>query len=156
MTDAQYRHDSFTIERVYPNCRAHVWAAWSLPEKKARWFGSRAMDMDFRPGGSDRASFTNDMGEHVNETRYFEIRDEELIVLGYSMAMNGRIHTVSLATIAFLDEGGGTRLRYTEQMCVLPSSDGGEGRSHGWGALLDGLGRYLEADTLANAGAMSA
>ena len=96
------------------------------------------------------------MGEHTNETRYFEIRDEQLIVLGYSMAMNGRVHTVSLTTIAFMDENGGTRLRYTEQMCVLPPSDGARGRSHGWGVLLDNLGSYLEEDTVANAGAMRA
>lgn len=156
MTDAQYRHDSFTIERVYPNCRAHVWSAWSVPEKKAKWFGNRAMDMDFRPGGGEQTSFRNDMGEHTNLTRYFEIRDEELIVLSYSMAMNGRVHTVSLTTITLMDEGGGTRLRYTEQMCVLPPSDGAEGRQHGWGALLDGLGKYLEEDTLANAAARRA
>ena len=156
MTDMHYRHDSFTIERVYPNCRAHVWAAWSIAEKKAKWFGGVAGEMDFRVGGSECKSFRNEMGEHTNDTRYFEIRDEELIVLSYSMAMNGRVHTVSLATIALSDEGGGTRLRYTEQMCVLPPSDGAEGRTHGWGALLDGLGRYLEEDSLANAGAMRA
>jgi uncharacterized protein YndB with AHSA1/START domain len=152
MTGQNHQLDSFTIERVYPNCLAHVWSAWSVPEKKAAWFGSRALDMDFRPGGGERTSFTNDMGEHTNDTRYFEIRDEELIVLAYSMAMNGRVHTVSLATIVFTDEGGGTRLRYTEQMCVMPPSDGAAGRTHGWGVLLDGLRAYLEADTLANAG----
>jgi uncharacterized protein YndB with AHSA1/START domain len=151
MTD-NYRHDSYTIERVYPNCVAHVWSAWSIPEKKAKWFGGGTADMDFRTGGSERKSFHNEMGEHTNDTRYFEIRDEELIVLGYSMAMNGRVHTVSLTTIAFSDENGGTRLRYTEQMCVLPPSDGAEGRKHGWGVLLDNLGSYLEEDTVANAG----
>ena len=155
MTDI-YSHDSYTIERVYPNCVAHVWSAWSIPEKKAKWFGGAAADMDFRTGGSERRSFRNDMGEHTNETRYFEIRDEQLIVLGYSMAMNGRVHTVSLTTIAFMDENGGTRLRYTEQMCVLPPSDGAKGRSHGWGALLDNLGEYLEEDTIANSDAMRA
>lgn len=144
--------DSFTLERVYPNCLAHVWSAWSIAEKKSAWFGGRAIDMDFRPGGSERSSFSNEMGEHTNETRYFEIREERLIVMAYSMAMNGRVHTVSLVTIAFADEGGGTRLRYTEQMCVLPPSDGAEGRTHGWAALLDGLGSYLEADTRAHAG----
>ena len=149
----QQQFDSFTIERVYPNCREDVWAAWSVPEKKAKWFGTRALDMDFRPGGGERSSFSNDMGEHTNDTRYFEIREQELIVLGYSMAMNGRVHTVSLATITFADEGGGTRLRYTEQMCVLPPSDGASGRTHGWDWLLDGLGRYLAEDTLPNAGA---
>jgi len=156
MTGENHQLDSFVIERVYPNCRAHVWAAWSVPEKKAAWFGSRALDMDFRPGGGERTSFTNDMGEHTNETRYFEIRDEELIVFAYSMAMNGRVHSVSLTTIVFTDEGGGTRLRYTEQMCVLPPSDGAPGRTHGWGVLLDGLGAHLEADTLANTGSVRA
>jgi len=151
-----YSHDSYTIERVYPNCVAHVWAAWSIPEKKAKWFGGGTADMDFRIGGGERTSFRNEMGEHINETRYFEIRNEELIVLGYSMAMNGRVHTVSLTTIAFMNENGGTRLRYTEQMCVLPPSDGAAGRSHGWGVLLDNLGNYLEEDTAANAGAMRA
>ncbi|UVC11482.1 SRPBCC domain-containing protein [Rhizobium sp. TH2] len=155
MTDI-YSHDSYTIERVYPNCVAHVWSAWSIPEKKAKWFGGGTDDMDFRIGGSERKSFRNEMGEHTNETRYFEIRDEALIVLGYSMAMNGRVHTVSLTTIAFMDENGGTRLRYTEQMCVLPPSDGAKGRSHGWGVLLDNLGSYLDEDTIANAGAMRA
>lgn len=156
MTESNHQLDSFTIERIYPNCRAHVWSAWSVPEKKAAWFGSRAMDMDFRVGGGEKTSFRNDMGEHTNDTRYFEILDEQRIVLAYSMAMNGRVHTVSLVTITFEDEGGGTRLRYTEQMCVLPPSDGAAGRTHGWGALLDRLGDYLVEDTAANAGSKRA
>jgi uncharacterized protein YndB with AHSA1/START domain len=60
------------------------------------------------------------MGEHVNETRYFEIEEGERIVLAYSMAVNARVHTISLTTITFRDESGGTRLKYTEQMCVVP------------------------------------
>jgi uncharacterized protein YndB with AHSA1/START domain len=147
MTALDHQLDSFTIERVYPNCRAHVWSAWSVPTKKAAWLGNRPIEMDFRPGGVERSGFRNEMGQHTSEGRYFEIRDEELIVMAYSMAMNGRVHTVSLATIVFTDDGGGTRLRYTEQMCVLPPSDGTEGRCHGWGVLLDGLHTYLEADT---------
>jgi uncharacterized protein YndB with AHSA1/START domain len=150
----QVHHDSFTIERVYPHCRAHVWAAWSVPEKKAAWLGSRPIEMDFRPGGAERIGFSNEMGDHLNQTRYFEIRDEELIVLAYSMAMNGLVHSTSLTTVTFADEGGGTRLRYTEQMCVLPNSDGAPGRTHGWGVLLDGLGAYLGADTAATAGSV--
>ncbi|GGJ64769.1 hypothetical protein CDQ92_01905 [Sphingopyxis bauzanensis] len=87
------------------------------------------------------------MGEHNSEGRYFEIKEGERIVLAYSMAVNGRVHTVSLATILFRDENGGTRLTYTEQMCVIAPSDGVEGRKHGWNALLNGLAGYLEADT---------
>jgi uncharacterized protein YndB with AHSA1/START domain len=53
---------------------------------------------------------------------------------------------VSLATVMFADEGGGTRLTFTEQMCVIPPSDGVEGRQHGWGELLAGLEHFLAGD----------
>lgn len=139
-------HESFTIERVYPACREHVWSAWSMPARKAKWFGGDDHGLDFRVGGREHSSFRNEMGEHVNETRYFDIVENERIVMAYSMAMNGRVHTVSLATIRFEDEGGGTRLIFTEQMCVIPPSDDVEGRRHGWGALLDGLEGFLASD----------
>ena len=143
--EAQF-HDSFTLDRVYPERRSEVWAAWSIPEKKAAWMKSPVLEMDFRPGGSERWAVRDGMGEHVNEARYFEIREGERIVLAYSMAVNDRVHTVSLATVTFADEkGGGTRLRYTEQMCVLPPSDGMKGRQHGWGLMLDRLGQALKA-----------
>ncbi|PTE11667.1 SRPBCC domain-containing protein [Mesorhizobium helmanticense] len=139
---SQY-HDSFTLERVYPNRKAEVWAAWSIREKKAEWLGNSALEMDFRPGGFERGAYRHATDDHVNETRYFEIVEGERIVLAYSMAVNGRIHTVSLATITFTDENGQTRLRYTEQMCIIPPSDGLRGREHGWSALLDALGSCL-------------
>ena len=147
MADAFEHHRQFTIERIYPNCPAHVWAAWSIREKKAAWMRDAGLEMDFRPGGVERSRFRDQMGEHIHEARYFEIKDGERIVLAYSMAVNGRIHTVSLVTIVLRDEGGGTRLFYTEQMCVIPPSDGADGRKRGWSALLDGLGAYLVADT---------
>jgi uncharacterized protein YndB with AHSA1/START domain len=143
MQQAPQQHETFSIERSYRRKRSEVWAAWSIREKKAAWLQNSGLEMDFRPGGFERAAYRDAMGEHVNETRYFEIRDNERIVLAYSMAVNGRVHTVSLTTIAFLDENAGTRLVYTEQMCVIPPSDGVEGRRHGWGVLLDKLGDHL-------------
>ena len=139
-------HDHFTIERTYPNCREHVWSAWSSQEKKRQWFGDGLEEMTFGVGGSERSHFRDGMGEHVNEGRYFEIVPGRRIVLAYSMALNGRVHTISLATIAFTDDHGGTRVNYTEQMVVIPPSDGVAGRRHGWGALLEGLEGVLAAD----------
>lgn len=136
-------HDSFTLERLYPQRKSEVWAAWSIREKKAAWLGDPALEMDFRPGGSEHASFRDAKGEHVNSARYFEINEGQRIVLAYSMALNGRVHSVSLATITFASSGKGTRLSYTEQMCVIPPSDGVQGRRHGWGLLLDGLAEAL-------------
>jgi uncharacterized protein YndB with AHSA1/START domain len=69
------------------------------------------------------------------------------------MAVNARVHTISLATIAFTDENGGTRLKYTEQLCVVPPSDGVEGRKHGWSALLGTLGDFLVKDARESIGA---
>ncbi|MBX9458804.1 MAG: hypothetical protein KL863_23720 [Rhizobium sp.] len=42
-----------------------------MPEKKAAWLGSRPIEMDFRPGGAERIGFSNEMGDHLNQTRYF-------------------------------------------------------------------------------------
>jgi len=140
-------HDSFLIERVYPNCRDHVWAAWSDPDKKRAWFGDGLTEIDFCEGGVQRGSFKNHMGDHSNETTFFEITDRERIVFAYSMAMNGVIHSVSLVTVVFEDQGGGTLLRYFEQMCIIPPSDGVEGRRQGWQALLDSLEDFLATDT---------
>lgn len=143
--------DSFTIERVLAKCPAHVFSAWTDPDKKRKWFigdtvDARSHAFDIRVGGCDRSSFSNDMGVHENETRYFEIIEDELIVFAYSMAMNGRVHSVSLVTVRFADENGGTRLTYTEQMSVVAPSDGARGREHGWGALLDNMTAFLETD----------
>jgi uncharacterized protein YndB with AHSA1/START domain len=146
MIENTHYHRDFSIERLYPNGKARVWAAWSIREKKAAWLRNTALEMDFRPGGFERSQFRDDMGEHVNEAQYFEIKEGERIVFAYSMAVNGRVHTISLTTITFRDENGATRLKYTEQMCVIPPSDGVEGRKHGWSALLDGLGDYLVKD----------
>jgi uncharacterized protein YndB with AHSA1/START domain len=49
MTENTHYHREFTIERVYPNCKAHVWAAWSIREKKAAWLRNAALEMDFCP-----------------------------------------------------------------------------------------------------------
>lgn len=151
MSELTQHHETFTIERVFPNCLDHVWAAWAIPEKKQSWFGGENADSDFRVGGTESKSFENDRGTHTNNTHYFEIQEGERIVFGYSMSMNGVVHTVSLTTVTFTEEDGGTRLSYTEQMCVIPPSDGAVGRTHGWNALLDALGMYLAEGTRANA-----
>jgi uncharacterized protein YndB with AHSA1/START domain len=145
MTPPQQAHETITIERILPHGRDRVWSAWAVMEKKAAWFGHGLTQLEFRPGGAERLTFASDMGTHTNETRYFEIAERQRIVFAYSMAVNGKIHTVSLATVVFADHGAGTRLTYTEQMCVIPPSDGAEGRRNGWQALLKALEDFLAA-----------
>ncbi|MGA0601415.1 SRPBCC domain-containing protein [Caulobacter sp. KR2-114] len=137
-------HREFTLQRRYGRPRAEVWAAWADPALKAAWFSRGEHSLDFRVGGEERGVSHDAMGEHVNAGRYFEIDPGRRIVLAYSMALNGRVHTVSLTTIVLEDDGeAGTRLTFTEQMCVMPPSDGAPGRQQGWGVLLDRLGETL-------------
>ena len=62
MTGHAVVHATFTMERTYPYPAAKVFAEWSKPEVKARWFGSpegwekTPLKMDFREGGTDSMS----------------------------------------------------------------------------------------------------
>ena len=50
---------------------------------------------------------------------------------------------VSLATIELVPEGGGTRLRFTEQIALLDDGDTAAEREAGWRGLLNRLGDEL-------------
>jgi len=150
-------HDSFTIERRLRACLAHVWAAWAESDLKRQWFvdsdgeGWQTLDysLDFRVGGSETGRFVlasgPGAGEHANVTHYLDIVPGERIALAYTMAMNGRIHSASLATVTFSESGGGTLLTYTEQGAWFAPTDGVEGRREGWETLLTALERVLDA-----------
>jgi uncharacterized protein YndB with AHSA1/START domain len=149
MTDIN--HETFTITRTYEKCIAHVWSAWSDRAKKWRWLRSddavpADFLFDFRVGGEERSSFTSPMGSHENHTVYFDIAEENHIVYSYSMALNGRIHSVSVASVTFEDAGGGTKMTYVEQITLIGESDGAEGRKHGWTALFESLDTVLRAE----------
>jgi uncharacterized protein YndB with AHSA1/START domain len=144
------RHESFTITRTYAKCLAHVWSAWSDGPKKRRWMAgddmtadANAFAFDFSVGGVERHAFESPMGKHENRTTYFDIADEQRIVFAYSMSLNGRVHSVSVATVTFAEDGGGTRVEFAEQITLIGDSDGAEGRTQGWTALLESVDKTL-------------
>ena len=150
-------HDSFTIERRLRACPAHVWAAWAEADLKRQWFvaadreGWQTLDysLDFRVGGTETGRFLltsgPGAGEHANVTHYLDILPGARIAFAYSMALNGRIHSASLATVTLAEAGGGTLLTFTEQGAWFPPSDGVDGRREGWEVLLAALERTLGA-----------
>lgn len=153
MTDRPHiQHESFRLERIYPRCLAHVWSAWTDPQRKWSWFGGDApvpadYRLDVRPGGVEQSRFTSEMGQHENRTTYLDIVDQAHIAFAYSMSLNGRVHSASVATVEFFDHGGGTRLVFTESIATIGPSDGKAGREHGWNVLLAALDRQLAAET---------
>ena len=153
MSARTVEHGSFTIERAFDLPPARVFAAWADPKAKAAWFAGPAgqwkqqlRQMEFRIGGRERVKgeFT---GGRVSEfdASYHDIVTNRRIVYSYTMQVDEKRISVSLATIEFEPAGGGgTRLILTEQGAYLDGGfDGNAGREQGTRGLIDGLEKYL-------------
>lgn len=147
-------HHTFTIERTYPSAPEKVFAAFTDPSKKRRWYadghGVETFEMDFRLGGVDRASFVIGEGPVkgstiTSEARYQDIIPNERLVIAYTMRMNGNPMSASQSTFQFVPSEGGTKLILTEQGAYFEPSDGPEMRQVGWTSLMERLGQALES-----------
>jgi uncharacterized protein YndB with AHSA1/START domain len=143
-------HDTFVIERYYEAAPARVWAAWSDPAAKGRWFvgpdewSASAYSLDFRVGGLERNSGGPPGGPvHHYQARYLDIVPGRRIIIAYDMRLGDDRISVSLATVELAGEGSGTRLRFTEQGAFLDGHDDAGGRRRGTELLLDQLGAAL-------------
>lgn len=157
MKEQSVIHATYAIRRNYPVPRQRVFAAFSDPAKKRRWFaeGERAameeFQMDFRVGGQERTR--SRLGENSpfpgallgNDTTYQDIVPERRIVLAYTMAIGDRRISASLATFEFFPTEEGTELVFTEQAAFFEGADGPQMREAGWRKLLDQLARELAA-----------
>lgn len=158
-TPSTIAHGSFTIERTYPQPPAKVFAAFADPVKFRRWlvegegFEVVSYELDFRVGGRMRSRFLftghdqapipagSPMG---NDSVYLDIVPDRRIVLAYSMTLNEKPFSASLATFELSPEGTGTRLVATEQGAFFEDSDGPRMREQGWRQLLESLAAELE------------
>ena len=144
-------HKSFTIERVYPTTAARVFAAFTDPVKKRRWFAEGvgfivdSFTLDFRVGGFERTRFRYGDGPPMtNDCVFLDIIDNERMVFAYSMTIGGAPLSASLSTIELEPAKGGTRLRFTEHDVFLDGKDGSESRREGSLGLLERLAQELE------------
>jgi uncharacterized protein YndB with AHSA1/START domain len=79
----------------------------------------------------------------VNEGIYEDIVPSRRIVSAYRMSMDGKIFSVSLATIELLPAGSGTELLFTHQGAFFEGADGPAMRKNGWEKLLNKLAEEL-------------
>ena len=143
-------HSTFVIERSYPAIPECVFAAFSDPAKKRRWFAEgeglevEEFEMDFRVGGSERAHFRSKDGlAFRNNAIYQDILPSRRIVMAYTMSVGDQRISASLATIEFLPEDGRTGLIFTEQGAFFEGADGPQIREEGWRQLFEGLAKEL-------------
>jgi uncharacterized protein YndB with AHSA1/START domain len=138
---------SLTLKRRLNAPPAKVYAAWTDPEKIARWFGpaqvvagSVRADIDARIGGRYRVSFKMQDGEHHEVAGiYREMVPNQR--LAFSWAWHSTPERESQVTVCLKPDGDGTLLTLQhEQLFDQAARDGHE---TGWIGTLDKLEKYL-------------
>jgi uncharacterized protein YndB with AHSA1/START domain len=150
MKQRSSHHATFVIERKYPALPARVFAAWADPTVKAGWFSGpsawvkEGYVLDFRVGGREHLrTFAPGGKVHQYDCRYQDIVPDERIVYSYDMHVGEVRISVSLATIEFLPDGAGTRMKFTEQAVFLDGYDDSGSRERGTAELLEKLSLAL-------------
>ena len=148
-------HGSFMIERRYPVPPQRVFAAWTDPDLKPRWFHGPpgwelyGRSLDAREGGTEilHGRFTGAKDMETRFTaRYHHVVPAARLVYVYDMHLDGNHHSASLATVEFLRDGDGTLQRFHEQVAFLDGTTADRGvpsREHGTAAHLDCLGKLF-------------
>lgn len=147
-------HGDFSINRVYDAAPADVWAAWADGAARARWFvgpeGWQEIErtLELRVGGKEmlQGRFAATGLETLFSARYHLVEPGQRVVYAYDMHLNGRHHSVSIATVEFIGDPEGTRLRFTEQVTFVDGTDGRDGtlsRKRGTAAHLERMAAVL-------------
>lgn len=151
MSQRNTTHATFVIERDLAHPPAKVFAAYADPKKKAKWFGgppewNSEHTMDFRVDGKETSSGGPPGGViHKMSGEYWDIVENERIVMSYELHLGATRISVSLGTTEIKPNGAGSKLIYTEQGAYLDGYDDAGQREEGTRILLGQLETYLNA-----------
>ena len=157
-TEPNTIHNTFVIERNFPQRPARVFSAFAQPALKRRWYAGddaesahelQEFHMDFRVGGIERLRYRFQSGHPIagsgiaNESTYQDIVEEKRIVMTSRMSLNGKPIAVMLATFEFVPAEKGTDLILTHQGTYIDWPDGVKMIEAGWTQLVDRLAKEL-------------
>ncbi len=152
ITERVARHETFVIERVFRHSPKAVFAAHASNEAKDAWFKgppdwrNLPREFDFRVGGKETSSGGPKDGwtSHMDGT-YLDIVPNERIVMAFTMHIDDRLITISLATTELKAHPEGTQYKLTEQIIFVDGADHLENRIEGTQALVAQLEAYLNS-----------
>jgi uncharacterized protein YndB with AHSA1/START domain len=153
-TESPVIHNTFVLERNFPQRPSRVFSAFSQPALKRRWYVDierdvRDFHMDFRTGGTERFRYGFKEGHPIagseisNEGVYQDVVDEKRIVMTSRMSLNGKTILVVLETFEFVPGEKGTDLILTHQGTYIDWPDGAKMIELGWAHLIDKLQKDL-------------
>lgn len=144
-------HSTFVIEHHYPYPPERLFAAFSDPARKRRWFAEsdnhdvEQFELDFRVGGVERTQYRFRPGTPFpgvalsTEGTVQDIISNKRVVTATTMTLGDRRISSSLVTVEFLPKGEGTDLVLTHQGAFYEGSGGPKMREDGWRKLIDRL-----------------
>jgi uncharacterized protein YndB with AHSA1/START domain len=142
-------HSTFVIELCYPFPPAKLFAAFSDPAKKRRWYAEsdthdvEQFEMDFRVGGAERTLYRFRPGTPFpgvalrNDGMIQEITPDQRVVTATTMSLGDHRISSSLITVEFQPSAHGTNLVLTHQGAFYEGSDGPKMREDGWRKILE-------------------
>ncbi|MFS8048895.1 SRPBCC family protein [Rhizobium sp. BR 314] len=146
-------HTTITIERHFKAPLSRVFNAWAIPEHKQQWFACHGewkqldFQLDFRSGGSEsNRTAATDGVVHAYEARYIDVIQNERFIYAFDMMLDEVRISVSLATVSFAPEPGGTKMTFVEQVVFLDGYSDNGSRLMGTEIGFDNLRLYVEGD----------
>lgn len=139
-------HDTILFERQYDAAPDEVFGKWADPKARVRWgvpskeTKLEYFEADFRIGGRDtsRCGPIDNLRYHVDVV-YIDIIENEQIIMSETIMDDDNRLSVSLITVNFKEEAGGTQLDMVIQVASMIGKDMIDGCRMGWDAALDNL-----------------
>jgi len=147
MSQHSSQFGSFTIERKFAASPALVFSAFATEKGKQAWFSGpndlwtlEDRSFDFRVGGAESLEGKWKNGRITRfDAQYQDIVPDSRIIYTYTMHVDGKKISVSLATIEVKAAGAGTLLTLTEQGAFLDGYDDSGSRERGTIGIIDKL-----------------